>query len=137
MGYDEKEKQLKKYLDRNYIIKEKKFFTVSEDVHEWGSSIVGSLSTIFSFEYEFCENIFRHWAYARKMSKKTFEVAWNTNVLKTIEVACGTNVLKASWTVEMAEDLRAFHSIDVEAELTALLTRVINSQIISELIRNE
>lgn len=42
--------------------------------------------------------------------------------------------LKASWTPEMAQDLAAYHPIDVEAELTALLSNEITREIDNSII---
>lgn len=42
--------------------------------------------------------------------------------------------MRAQWTPEMAQDLEAYHGIDAEAELTALLTEEIDREIINELL---
>ncbi len=44
--------------------------------------------------------------------------------------------LKVNWTPEMIYDLQAFHAIDAEAELTALLTQEIAAEIDREIINN-
>ncbi len=44
--------------------------------------------------------------------------------------------LKVNWTREMADDLQAYHSIDAEAELTALLSEEIAAEIDREIINN-
>ena len=41
---------------------------------------------------------------------------------------------KIYWTPEMAQDLQAFHNIDAEAELTALLSEQLSSEIDRELV---
>ena len=42
--------------------------------------------------------------------------------------------LKTTWSVDLARDVQAFHNIDAEAELTALLSQEITA-VISEIDR--
>jgi len=44
-----------------------------------------------------------------------------------------TRTLRATWTPEAADELNAYHAIDVEAELTRLLTGEIDNEIIRRL----
>jgi hypothetical protein len=44
--------------------------------------------------------------------------------------------MRAHWTPELAQDLEAYHSIDAEAELTALLSEEIAAEIDREIIRD-
>ena len=39
------------------------------------------------------------------------------------------NWIRATWTPELAQDLEAYHNIDAEAELTALLSQQITEEI--------
>lgn len=67
-----------------------------------------------------------------------------TNVVNlnmtTVEVAAGERRIRAQWTPEMVQDLEAFHGIDVEAELTTMLSqelaREIDQQIVNDIIGN-
>ncbi len=47
-----------------------------------------------------------------------------------------TRKMRAHWTPELAQDLEAYHSIDAEAELTALLSEEVASEIDREIIRD-
>jgi len=47
-----------------------------------------------------------------------------------------TRKMRAHWTPELAQDLEAYHSIDAEAELTALLSEEIAAEIDREIIRD-
>lgn len=49
-------------------------------------------------------------------------------------VVTNTRKLRAHWTPELAQDLEAYHSIDAEAELTALLSEHIAAEIDREII---
>jgi hypothetical protein len=44
--------------------------------------------------------------------------------------------LRASWSPELAQDVSAFHNIDAEAELTALLSEQIAAEIDREILRD-
>jgi hypothetical protein len=47
-----------------------------------------------------------------------------------------TKRLTATWTPELAQDVSAFHNIDVEAELTRLLTENLVTEINTEILNN-
>jgi hypothetical protein len=47
-----------------------------------------------------------------------------------------TKRLTATWTPELAQDVSAFHNIDVEAELTRLLTENLVTEINMEILNN-
>jgi len=49
-------------------------------------------------------------------------------------IVAKTRKLKAVWTPELAQDLNAYHSIDAEAELTALLSEYIGMEIDLEIL---
>ncbi len=42
--------------------------------------------------------------------------------------------MKAQWTPELAQDLEAYHSIDIEAELAALISKEIDRTIINQIL---
>ena len=54
--------------------------------------------------------------------------------LKSIPIVAKTRKLKAVWTPELAQDLNAYHSVDAEAELTALLSEYISMEIDLEIL---
>lgn len=51
-------------------------------------------------------------------------------------LSVGTRKLKARWTIEAQQDLRAYHGIDAEAELTAAASREIGLEIDREIIND-
>ena len=55
-------------------------------------------------------------------------------VLNSEPIVAKTRKLKAVWTPEMAQDLNAYHSIDAEAELTALLSEYVSMEIDLEIL---
>lgn len=54
--------------------------------------------------------------------------------LRSIPIVPKTRKLKAVWTPELSQDLNAYHSIDAEAELTAMLSEYISLEIDLELL---
>jgi len=49
-------------------------------------------------------------------------------------IVAKTRKLKAVWTPELAQDLNAYHSVDAEAELTALLSEYVSMEIDLEIL---
>jgi len=54
--------------------------------------------------------------------------------LKSETIVAKTKKLKAVWSPELAQDLNAYHSIDAEAELTAMLSDYISTEIDLEIL---
>lgn len=54
--------------------------------------------------------------------------------LKSEPIVAKTRKLKAIWTPELAQDLNAYHSVDAEAELTALLSEYVSMEIDLEIL---
>lgn len=56
--------------------------------------------------------------------------------LKSVTVSVIERKLRAQWSPELAQDVSAFHNIDAEAELTALLSEQIAAEIDREILRD-
>ena len=54
--------------------------------------------------------------------------------MRSIPVTAKTRKLKASWTPEFAQDLNAYHSVDAEGELTAMLSEYVSMEIDLEIL---
>ena len=54
--------------------------------------------------------------------------------MKSIAITAKTRKLKAVWTPELAQDLNAYHAVDAEAELTAMLSEYVSMEIDLEII---
>lgn len=125
MEFSDKISQINWYLDKNYYVKEKKFFTRHNDQHEWGFSIADTLPSIFSFDKEFCIEVLTKWAYDHDLDKQSFELAW------------GVRKLKTTWSPEMAQDLQAQYGItSAEEQLTVLLADELAAEIDAQIIRD-
>jgi len=83
-------------------------------------------------------------------SATTFVVSWKryadlefeselnevTFDLESVTIAVSERKLRAQWSPEMAQDVSAFHNIDAEAELTAILSEEIAAEIDREILRD-
>lgn len=56
--------------------------------------------------------------------------------LSDVTVSVEERKLRATWSPEMAQDVAAFHNIDAEAELTAILSEQIAAEIDREILRD-
>jgi hypothetical protein len=56
--------------------------------------------------------------------------------LEAVTVSVTERKLRAQWSPEMAQDVSAFHNIDAEAELTALLSEQVAAEIDREILRD-
>lgn len=56
--------------------------------------------------------------------------------LSDVTVAVEERKLRATWSPELAQDVAAFHNIDAEAELTAILSEQIAAEIDREILRD-
>jgi hypothetical protein len=121
--FNEKQEQLLKFLDKNYLIKDDRFFTKYDDVHEWGAQISYGLSKIFSHDQEFCVMQLKYWSELNGLE----EEEWN--------LAYGPRKLKAQWSVEMAQDLQMQCGFDAEEQLTSILATEIAREIDSDILR--
>lgn len=89
-------------------------------------------------------------AFEAVVDAKNLEVAWcqydslelETEIgevsfkLSSVVVSVEERKLRATWSPELAQDVSAFHNIDAEAELTALLSEQIAAEIDREILRD-
>ena len=87
---------------------------------------------------------------ATKITADMFKVAWaqydslelETEIgevsfkLESVTVSVEERKLRATWSPELAQDVSAFHNIDAEAELTAILSEQIAAEIDREILRD-
>lgn len=88
-------------------------------------------------------------AFNGKTADQLFKIAWaqydslelETEIgevsfkLDSITVSVEERKLRATWSPELAQDVNAFHNIDAEAELTAILSEQIGAEIDREILR--
>ena len=103
-----------------------------------------SLDGYLGVDYDVLENI------TSANASTFFSVAWSqydsleleTEIgevsfkLSDVTVSVEERKLRATWSPEMAQDVAAFHNIDAEAELTAILSEQIAAEIDREILRD-
>jgi hypothetical protein len=109
------------YLNKYYYIENGIFLNKYGD-QEWGYDIADELPKILSFGKEDCVETFKKWAEYRGVNYVDNRIAY------------GTRRLNVTWNPELAQDLAAFHSIDAEAELTAMLAEQVAQEIDAQIL---
>lgn len=122
METKDKELQVLCYLQKNYSIIEDKFICRDTLEHKWGARLEWELGQIFSYDPIFTESILKYWAFNNGLSEDKWLEALNPKFLRV------------DWTPELAQDINAFHSIDAEAELTALLSQELAQEIDRDIV---
>jgi hypothetical protein len=85
----------------------------------------GATSSAFTATYR----IYKSLEFEDKIGEVSFD-------LQSVTVSVTERKLRAQWSPEMAQDVAAFHNIDAEAELTALLSEQIAAEIDREILRD-
>ena len=83
------------------------------------------ISTQFTATYRTYEEL--------EFEDKIGEVSFD---LESVTVSVTERKLRAQWSPELAQDVSAFHNIDAEAELTALLSEQVAAEIDREILRD-
>ncbi len=89
------------------------------------TTIAGTAASDFIASYRIYKNL--------EFEDKIGEVSFD---LQSVTVSVTERKLRAQWSPEMAQDVAAFHNIDAEAELTALLSEQIAAEIDREILRD-
>ena len=99
------------------------------------NSLDGYTGTTFSSNTE-TNNAFR--ALYRRYQELEFEdkIGEVSFELDSVTVSVTERKLRAQWSPELAQDVAAFHNIDAEAELTALLSEQVAAEIDREILRD-
>lgn len=114
-----------KFLDKNYIIKDNRFIRAYDGIHEWGKKIITNLSSIFSFDYDFCAMNFKFWSEQKGMASFGWDLAYDKRNLKT------------QWSVEMARDLEALHGVSSgEQQVISMLVNELAREIGVEVLKD-
>jgi hypothetical protein len=84
-----------------------------------------TVNTQFSATYR----VYKNMEFEDKIGEVSFD-------LQSVTVSVTERKLRAQWSPEMAQDVAAFHNIDAEAELTALLSEQVAAEIDREILRD-
>jgi hypothetical protein len=88
-----------------------------------------SSSTVTSNAFSATYRIYKNLEFEDRIGEVSFD-------LMSVTVSVTERKLRAQWSPEMAQDVAAFHNIDAEAELTALLSEQVAAEIDREILRD-
>lgn len=111
---------LVRYLNQNYRVLKNKFTDVYANV-EYGQDIVLECYTVFDYDILDCERVFKQWAFANGLDEEKFGKAYKKPIY---------------FTTELAQDLQAFHGLDIEYELQEALAYEIRAEIDRQIIND-
>jgi hypothetical protein len=121
-------------------------FVISSSVALTGSAVAGNVLYVVqpkdSNRGDFEDAVTSGTGYFNTPGKSTTDTGLNKDIgipevnlqLNSEPIVAKTRKLKAVWTPELAQDLNAYHSIDAEAELTALLSEYVSMEIDLEIL---
>jgi hypothetical protein len=89
------------------------------------TNALASTINIFTCTYRIYQNL--------EFEDEIGEVSFD---LESVTVSVTERKLRAQWSPELAQDVAAFHNIDAEAELTALLSEQVAAEIDREILRD-
>lgn len=111
------------------IVDKAGIITLIVDVQYAGTNgyqpLSASTTPVFNYEYRSYSDLEED----SRMAEVTFQ-------LDQVTVSVETRKMRAMWTPELAQDVSAFHNIDAEAELTALLSEQMAAEIDREILRD-
>ena len=106
---------------------------------EQGASIDGYIGIDMASAQHILSNLAQDlniaWAQYDSLENET-EIGEVGFKLESVTVSVESRKLRATWSPELAQDVNAFHNIDAESELTALLGEQIAAEIDREILRD-
>ena len=90
---------------------------------------VASNSTLIGSDFVATYRVYATLEFEEEIGEVSFD-------LSSVTVSVTERKLRASWSPELAQDVSAFHNIDAEAELTALLSEQIAAEVDREILRD-
>jgi len=123
-----------------FVVSASSGYAISASIPE--AKVVYSVQPTDSNRGDFEDNSGNTTAFVSPTGKSTTDTGLNKDIgipevnleLKSEPIVAKTRKLKAVWTPELAQDLNAYHSIDAEAELTALLSEYVSMEIDLEIL---
>jgi len=105
--------------------------TVGSNSLDGYSGLTTTIGGAASVNSQFTANyrIYKNLEFEDKIGEVSFD-------LQSVTVSVTERKLRAQWSPEMAQDVAAFHNIDAEAELTALLSEQVAAEIDREILRD-
>ena len=109
---------------------------LTKPTKEMGKTVDGYIGVAAdSLEADVNDNFLAVWAQYDSLELET-EIGEVSFKLTDVTVSVEERKLRATWSPELAQDVAAFHNIDAEAELTAILSEQIAAEIDREILRD-
>ena len=86
-------------------------------------------TTLYNQAFKCSYRIYKNLEFEDEIGEVSFD-------LESVTVSVTERKLRAQWSPELAQDVAAFHNIDAEAELTALLSEQVAAEIDREILRD-
>jgi hypothetical protein len=93
------------------------------------SGITSTVSTAYNQAFKCSYRVYQNLEFEDEIGEVSFD-------LESVTVSVTERKLRAQWSPELAQDVAAFHNIDAEAELTALLSEQVAAEIDREILRD-
>ena len=109
------------YLSNVYFLHDNcRINKISDTLSSHASIIIRELSLVFGLNKKQLKWYIKSWILKQNRNFE-FNIFWS-------------QIISTKWSSELAQDLQAFHNIDAEAELIALLSQEISNEIDREII---
>ena len=109
---------------------------MAKPVIQQGATIDGYIGVDAAALADKADKLFKiAWAQYDSLELET-EIGEVSFKLDSVTVSVEERKLRATWSPELAQDVSAFHNIDAEAELTAILSEQIAAEIDREILRD-
>jgi hypothetical protein len=134
--YQQLRRLIHKYVEKNYRILDNEIIDFYSEESTYAIDIINEIETFFGVDSQIAFQVVQNWVFVRLPKNKWKDVYKSRFNLYSFEVQADVRTIRATWTPEMVHDLQAFHNIDAEAELTALLSDQISQEIDIQIIND-
>jgi hypothetical protein len=93
------------------------------------SGVTCTVTTAYNQAFKCTYRVYKNLEFEDEIGEVSFD-------LESVTVSVTERKLRAQWSPELAQDVAAFHNIDAEAELTALLSEQVAAEIDREILRD-
>ena len=94
-----------------------------------GTTTTAGVTTDYNQAFKCTFRVYQNLEFEDEIGEVSFD-------LESVTVSVTERKLRAQWSPELAQDVAAFHNIDAEAELTALLSEQVAAEIDREILRD-
>jgi hypothetical protein len=127
--YQQLRQFVRKYVEKNYKIIDNEIIEVYTNDFVYAINIINEVESFFGVDSQTAFQVVQNWVFVRLPKNKWKDVYKNRFNLYSYEVQADARTIRVNWTPEIVQDLHAFHNIDAEAQLTALLSQEIANEI--------